>query len=283
MSANVSKRLAELRKEIEGYIDDYNKAMRENDLAKAMSIEAKLKETEGEYAAEKATEVFNDLAKTENPIKAAIEKHSYLVIGHRNEREEGVVTGFSLVEDKVRQIDLVKFCKHNKLDTAWQYMVERFNQLLALRAANELKLSKAQIKKLSDSFYMNKLAKAVEMGETPDSNTSICKQLQMIIDAVLFIDNGKGKNSVKANNHDVAYLLMCYTKRGKNKLSVAVAKNSFVHSLVMDIMHRIVTGKTYDLEYKMIKTEEVSKPETATAKKSETATETVVEKKTKAA
>lgn len=282
MSVNVLKRLAELRKEIEGYIDDYNKAMKENDLAKAMSIEAKLRETEGEYAAEKATEVFNELAKAENPIKAAVEKHSYLVVGHRAEREEGVITGFVLVEDKVRQIDLVKFCKHCKLDTKWQYLVEKFNQLLALRAANELKLGKKEIAKISDSFYMNKLAREVEMGGTPDSNTAICKQLQMIIDAVLFLDNGKGKNSVKANNHDIAYLLMCYTKRGKKKLSVAIAKNSFVHSLVMDVMHRIVTGKTYDLEYKMVKTEEVSKPETTTAEKSETTAETVVEK-TKAA
>ena len=49
---------------------------------------------------------------------------------------------------------------------------------------------------------------------------------------------------------------MAYTKRnGKKKLTIEVAKNSFVHRLVMDVMHRIVTGATYDLKYQMRKEE----------------------------
>jgi len=268
--ADIKKKISELREEVVAKINEYNEALKENDLAKATRIEQELKETEASYAELKSVEVFTELKEKENPVREAITTHSYLVISHKTLREDGVVKGFEIIEDKVRQIDLVKFCKFCNLDTKWQYNVERFNQLLAMRAANELKMTKAQIKKICDSFYMNDLARQIEMGGTPDSNTAICKQLQQVLDSILFEDNGKGKNVYRVNNHDVAYLLMCYTKRGKKTLSIAVAKNAYMHRLVMDVAHRIVTGKAYDLEYRMIADTKVSETKTkATTKKVE--------------
>lgn len=268
--ADIKKKISELRKEVVAKINEYNEALKENDLAKATRIEQELKETEASYAELKSDEVFTELKEKENPVREAITTHSYLVISHKTLREDGVVKGFEIIEDKVRQIDLVKFCKFCNLDTMWQYNVERFNQLLAMRAATELKMTKAQIKKICDSFYMNDLARQIEMGGTPDSNTAICKQLQQVLDSILFEDNGKGKNVYRVNNHDVAYLLMCYTKRGKKTLSIAVAKNAYMHRLVMDVAHRIVTGKAYDLEYRMIADTKVSKTKAkATTKKVE--------------
>lgn len=257
--ADIKKIIGEHRETIVKKIGEYNEALKENDLAKATRTEQELKDAETAYAEAKCTEVFGELSKSENPVKAAVEMHSYLVVSHRVKREEGTVIGFEIVEDKVRQIDLIKFCEFCKLPTNWKYKVEKFNQLLALRTANELKMTKAQIKKICDSFYMSDLARQVEMGATPDSNTAICKQLQQVVDAILFEDNGKGKNVHRVNNHDVAYLLMCYTKRGKKVLSVAVAKNSYIQRLVLDVMHRIVTHKAYDLEYRMVSAEKAKK------------------------
>lgn len=257
--ADIKKVISEHRENIVAKIGEYNEALKANDLAKTARIEQELKDAEAAYAEVKCVEVFRELAQSENPVKAAVTMHSYLVVSHRAKREEGSVTGFEIVEDKVRQIDLVRFCEFCKLPTSWKYAVEKFNQLLAMRTATELKMTKAQIKKICDSFYMNDLARKVEMGDTPDSNTAICKQLQQVVDGVLFEDNGKGKNVFRVNNHDVAYLLMCYTKRGKKTLSVAVAKNSYIHRLVLDVMHRIVTNKSYDLEYRMISADKAKK------------------------
>lgn len=257
--ADIKKIISDNRENIVKKIGEYNAALKENDLAKAAHTEQELKEAETAYAEAKCIEVFGELAKEENPVKAAVAMHSYLVVSHRPMREDGVVTGFEIVEDKVRQIDLVKFCEFCKLPTLWKYAVEKFNQLLALRTATELKMTKAQIKKICDSFYMSDLARQVEMGATPDSNTAICKQLQQVIDGIMFEDNGKGKNVHRVNNHDVAYLLMCYTKRGKKTLSVAVAKNAYIHRLVLDVMHRVVTGKAYDLEYRMVSADKAKK------------------------
>lgn len=257
--ADIKKIISDNRENIVKKIGEYNAALKENDLAKAAYAEQELKEAEAAYAEAKCIEVFGELAKSENPVKAAVAMHSYLVVSHRPLREDGVVTGFEIVEDKVRQIDLVKFCEFCKLPTMWKYAVEKFNQLLAMRTATELKMTKAQIKKICNSFYMSDLARQVEMGGTPDSNTAICKQLQQVIDGIMFEDNGKGKNVHRVNNHDVAYLLMCYTKRGKKTLSVAVAKNAYIHRLVLDVMHRVVTGKAYDLEYRMVSADKAKK------------------------
>ncbi len=288
--ADIKKLLSQQHDEVVKKIDEYNAALKENDFATMSRVEGELKEAEASYAETKSTEVFSRLRDTESPVKSAIAEHSYLVIGHRPKKGEGGVNeGYQIIEDKVRQIDLVKFCKFCNLPTMWQYGVERFNQLLAMRAATELKMTKAQIKKICDSFYMNELSRQIEMGGTPDSNTAICKQLQQVLDGILFEDNGKGKNVYRVNNHDVAYLLMCYTKRGKKTLSIAVAKNAYMHRLVLDVAHRIVTNKAYDLEYRMISAEKVSatKAKAATsAKKVEAeqapaeAVETVVVEKT---
>lgn len=272
--------LSDLRTEIIEKIEEYNAALRENNYVKAVQVEQDLKDTETAYAEARSVQVFTELKAGENPLKNAVLRHSYTVLTHRAKRTEGVTTGFEIVEEsderaKMRQIDLVKFCKFCELPTDWQYKVEKFNQLLALRAANELKMTKTQMKSICDSFYMNELAKKAELGETPDSNTAICKQLQTILDDILFEDNGKGKNVYRVNNHDVAYLLMCYTKRGKKALSVAVAKHSYLHRLVLDVAHRVAAGKAYDLEYKAVSGGKVSEIKTkSVSPKKEALTET---------
>ena len=131
---------------------------------------------------------------------------------------------------------------------------------------------------------MNKLAREIDLGGTPDSNTQICKQLQMVVDAIIYEDNGKGKNLYRVNNHDVAYLLMVYTQRNNKKVcSVRIAKNSYMHKLVLDVMHRILTGKVYDLEFQMTKNKsEKTEPAKDTEEKSKTEVEKPSEAKIKA-
>lgn len=257
------KVLSELREGIEGQIKLFNESLKNGDFSAMAKAETELKELETEYADLKQTEVFDEVGETDNPIKAAIVKYWYPTLSHKNIREDGKLVRFGLVDDKMRQIDLVKLAKYCNIKADWQYKIEKFNQLLCLRAAHELKLTKKEIEGICNSFYMNKLSREVEMGGTPDSNTQICKQLQMIVDEMVFEDDGKGKNKYKVNNHDVAYLLMCYTKKNNKKaLSISTAKHSVVHRLVMDIEHRVILGKVYSLDYKVAKDTETAAPAT---------------------
>lgn len=253
----MSKVLESLRKDIEVRINAYNGLIvKKGDFAEMNRLEGEIRDAEAAYAEQQMREVFDECKKQPEPILAAVERYDYPILAHRLNREEGVVTEMVLVEDRTKQIDLVKLCKALGIAHLWEYKVEKFGNLLCMRAAKELGWSDAQIKQIERLYYCNALSRKEDMGTVPTSNNQIVKLLQQVIDAVLPLDAETGKSKYRCNSHDVAYLLMAYTKRnGKKKLTIEVAKNSFVHRLVMDVMHRIVTGATYDLKYQMRKEE----------------------------
>ena len=261
----MSKATESLRKDIEVRINAYNALIaKKGDFAAMNRVEAELKEAEAAYADQQMREAFDWCKKQDDPILAAVTKYSYPVLAHRLNREEGIVTGMELVEDRTKQIDLVKLCKALSLNHLWEYKVERLGNLLCMRAAKELGWNDDQIRQIERLYYCNALSHKEEMGAVPTSNNQIVKLLQMVLDAVLPMDAKTGKAKYRCNSHDVAYLLMAYTKRnGKKKLTIEVAKNAFVHRLVMDVMHRIVTGATYDLKYQMVKQDAVKDEEPA--------------------
>lgn len=249
------KTLAELCADAEVQAKAWNTAMFEKNLDIAAKANASLETIEKDYLAQAQLETFAACAEAEKPMLAAIEKFSFQIIRHVDKTDhESELTTRELVK-KDRQIDLLRFeeyCQKTvKTDIAndpmWKFMVQRFNQLLCIRAARELKIDP---KAIADSYYLAEKAKEIEMGKTPDSNTQILKQLQSCIDAIIFEDDGKGKNAYKADSHDVAYLLMTYTRKGKNALSVATANHSTIRNQIGAICYRIVTKGAYTLEYK---------------------------------
>lgn len=278
--ADNKKILAENQQVIAEKINDYNEALSENDAAKAAQIERDLKEAESDYAEAKRVEVFCELKAKENPVKAAIEMRKFPIVSHKTIREDGIVKGFEIDFDKVREIDLVKFCEFCKLPTMWKYKVERLNKLLAIRMAKDLKMSEAEIKKLKEKFYMSSQAQKLKLGATPESNNQVCKLIQEILDEILYEDNGKGKNTYKVNPHDAVYLDACYSGRDRKELTVKLAKTSFVHKLLLDVMHRVVTGKVYGLNYREMKEAPVAEVKVTVEKKPKASeVETVVVEK----
>lgn len=253
-----------------------NKALAENDAAKLKNCENNLKEAESAYTKAKMDITFDECKGAENPMIAAVTKHSIEVIGHKVVTEDGAVIGYERVDDKIKQIDLVKFCKWIEAPTLWQYKVEKLGFLLCLRVAKDIGLTAAEVAKISDSYWLDEKAKELEMGGTPTSNTQVCKLLQTVIDAILFVDDGKGGNKFKCNSHDVAYMDKVYSRRSKQILTVRVAKTSFVHAIVADVLHRIVTGKKYGVDGFRVKKDAESKPAEAKPVKGSEAPKTVV-------
>lgn len=267
--------LEKCRAEIEKSIAVANKAIKDGNLNVYSDTVSALGELEKKYLETQAAIVYDELLKEEKPIIAAIKRYSFDTLKHKEVKDTETHQTIALeLTTKERQIDLLKFCRYAKLDTAWQYDVQKFNQLLCLRTARELKIPTARIKEILDTFYIEEQAKKIEMGGTPDSNTQVCKQLQHVIDCIVFDENDKGENAYKCNNHDVAYLLHCYTKVGKSVLKVSVAKHDFLRRLVTNVCYRILTNGVYDLEFKV-------KSSSATAKATITKpTQDTAEKKT---
>lgn len=252
--------LNELREKAIAIINEYNGALANGNARLMNEKDIDLKEVEKEYATEMAKVVFQECLATENPILTAVMRYQFNVIGHKDNKEDGIITGRELVDDRSRQIDLLKLGKYsqkikadNALNTDWEHTCEKFNQLLCMRTARELKFTAPQIKALAKTYYMGEIARKLELGETPDSNTQIVKLLQSIVDQILFLDDGKGKNTYKVNNHDASYLIMLYTRKGKATLSVQTAKHDFLRRIISDVLYRIVTNGQYSVEYKQIK------------------------------
>lgn len=271
----MSKVLESLRKDVEERISAYNAAiLQKADFAKINRIEGEVRDAEAAYNDQQMKEVFAECGKQQYPILAAVKRYDYPILSHKIIREDGLITGMALTEDRTKQIDLVKLCKALSISHLWEYKVEELGNLLCMRAAKELGWSDAQVKQIEKLYYRSAISRdEAKLGVVPTSNTQICRLIQQVIDAVLPVDPETGKSQYRCNSHDVAYLLMCYTKRnGKQKLTIEVAKNTYVHRLVMDVMHRIACGLWYDLKYQQIrKDDEGKKAEPQAAQKPEKA------------
>lgn len=261
----LSKQCMGIKGNLVALIDKYNEALKAKNLDDMTAAEKAIRDAEAEFAAQSQGDLFAECKKAENPILEGVKRYTFPILRHKMVRDGELITGMELVDDREKQIDLVKLCKFCGLPTLWAYKVEKAGELLCIRAAKELGMTTDEIKRIAKTYRMASAAQEVELGGTPTSNTQICKLLQKVIDDIIFEDDGTGKNKHKVNSHDVAYLLMCYTKRGRKQLSVTVAKSSFLHGLVVDVLHRITCGLKYGLEYQMVKDEKAEKAEPAKA------------------
>lgn len=252
--------LEEAMKDVKKSLEGYNAAIIANDLVALTKAEKGLKSAEGKYNEQSMMECFDACKHTDNYVLEAVKVHDYEVIVHKPIRDDnGNILSAELVK-KNKAIDLAKLHAHvtNGSTALWQYKTEKMGCLLCKRLATELGLSSAEIAKIDRMYYMSDFARKEELGVNPVSNTQMVRLLQTVVDSIIFMDDGRGKNALKVNNHDVAYLLNCYAKRDNKKiLTVSVAKVSYINSLMLDVLHRLVTGKSYDVSYKLTKLEDV--------------------------
>ena len=250
--------LSQIEKILADIADDCNAAIAEGNLTADML--AQFPVWEKAYAEKQASLVFAALAKEKNPRIAAIKRYSFSVKRHKEIRDSETkrITEIQIVS-KDKQIALDKFYKAAKLDTSWVHDVSAFNQLMCLWAAQELGYTAAELDTLAKSYYLGRQVKAIARGSTPTSNNALCKALQKVIDAMLPPESENGVNNYKCNNHDIAYLKLCYIKKGRETLGLAVSKDGYLRTLIADVLHRIVENKRYNVEYKAVE-EKIDKP-----------------------
>lgn len=245
--------MEDVKSSIETEIKNIAAFVKSGEIEKAIAAEVALRGLEKQYVELYQKQVFKSLCEKERPIIEAIIMHSFKIPTHKVKTDDkGIMTGIEKGE-KDRQIDLLKFCKYADADTEWEAWGNKLNQLLCLRAAIELGYTKEDLDKLSKSYYLDKKAQEIELGKTPTSNTQLCKALQTVIDHIVFIPkmiDGEPteENAYKCNNHDVAYLLDLYTRKGKTLLAVSVAKPDFLRRILMDVLHRIICNKKYSVD-----------------------------------
>ena len=253
--------LVKIKEEVERFNNSANIKDTEKQRIEKSEASANIEDFVNDYNHYVKIDIYNALMENDNPMLAAIKEIVIPVLRIRDIKDvDGIVTKKSTEDENGnlnlvnKRIDLLDFDKYSNFSIAnekgWQYKVERFNQLMCLKVALELGLTKGEMNEISKTFYLSKMAEKIEQGKTPTSNTQALKELQSVIDAIIFEDNGNGKNKYKANSHDIAYLDRCIAKRGRSLLTVSVVNSRITRELVAEILNRIVTDKKYDVEYR---------------------------------
>ena len=239
---NVAK-LAQLKSEVGEIVKTYNDAIQNGRFEESTKADTAMTEKINEYTATVRDMCFEDCKATDDPMLAAVRTLSYVTIGVKDEKKGDDKVPVRTVVDKERAIDLLKldkYCGGIGHDKEWMHVAQKMNFLLTCQKARDLGLDP---QKVNDSYAMSEIARQFEMGKNPTSKTNMLRTLQMVVTAML----GEG---YKATSHDVNFLLSVYSKKNRKALTISCANHRNFRGYVMEVCHRIVTGKSYELEYK---------------------------------
>ena len=91
--------------------------------------------------------------------------------------------------------------------------------------------------------------KSIDLEGTPTSNTQLLKQLRTVINGIM----GEEDITGKVTSHDVEYLKMVYTSKGRELRSVKTLNSAKLADAILNIMNRVMTGSAYSVDYQKSK------------------------------
>lgn len=236
-------KLVQLRSEAESLVKDYNDAIQNGKYEDARRADTALTEKVNEYTATVRDMCFEDCKNSENPMITAVTTLMYVTIGVKDEQKGDDKVPVRSIVDKERVIDLLKLHKHcGKIgaNENWSHIAQKMNFLLTAQKCVDLGIDP---KAVNDSYAMSEIAREFDMGKNPTSKTNLLKTLQTVISAML-------GESYKATSHDVNFLLSVYSKKNRKALTVTCANHRYFRNFLTEVCHRIVTGKTYEVDFK---------------------------------
>ena len=239
---NIAK-LAQLRSDAEALVKDYNDAIQNGKYEDATKAEKAMTEKVNEYTATVRDMCFEDCKNTDNPMLTAVTTLSYVTIGVKDGQKGDDKVPVRTIVDKERQIDLLKlhkYCGKIGANENWAHIAQKMNFLLTAQKAVDLGIDP---KAVNESYAMSEIAREFDMGKNPVSKTNLLKTLQTVITAML-------GEQYKATSHDVNFLMSVYSKKNRKALTVTCSNHRYFRNYLAEVCHRIVTGKSYELDYR---------------------------------
>lgn len=240
-----------IRAETETLIQLYNDAFQTAKFDEAHKLSLKIEERINEYTAIARDECFAELLASEDPMLEAVKRLRYISIRTKTRKEGDEKIPVMYIEDTEKAINLLRLHKAAKdagkpgigKNENWYPMIEKLNFLLTAQACVDLRIDPRRV---NDSFAMSKIARELDMGATPTSNTQLLVLIQSVVTAML----GDG---YKVTSHDVRFLKKIYTKKSRKALTIVCANHKLLTSYIAEICNRIVTDNPYDAEFRTVK------------------------------
>ncbi len=239
-------RMAKLREELEELCKKYNEANQAGLAADVRKLDDEMTQRVNEYTSIVRDMCFEDCKAAADPMLKAITMLSYETIAAKDAKKGDMKIPVREIVPALKQIDLLKldqFCGGIGADKNWSHYAMKLNFLLTAQKCKDLGIDP---KSINDSYSMSEIARDLNMGKNPTSNTQLLKTLQKVVSAMI-------GDAYKATSHDVQYLMSIYTKKNKAALTVTCANHKYLRQYLAEICHRIVTNKAYSVEYKKIK------------------------------
>lgn len=191
-------------------------------------------------------EDFAILRATERPMYTAIMVLEMNRITLGQDKENGK---YMLVDGK-KIIDLAafdRFCAPKKIsnESGWVYRADNMARLLSAYATAELG---GDWKELLNVYRLNKHTERTQE-KNPVSKKTLTRELQSLVDAIIFIDNGKKENQIKVTSQDIAFMVLTACKAGKQPKTVVMPKGNTIIKLVVQVINRILKGDSYEVLY----------------------------------
>ena len=237
----------EMRKNIESDIQNLNGLILENkpndEIAKLLHD---VSENVSKLNLMLTNEDFAILRATERPMYTAIMVLEMNRITLGQDKENGK---YMLVDGK-KIIDLAafnRFCEPQKIsnESGWVYRADNMARLLSAYATAELG---GDWKELLNVYRLNKHTERTQE-KNPVSKKTLTRELQSLVDAIIFIDNGKKENQIKVTSQDIAFMVLTACKAGKKPKTVVMPKGSTIIKLVVQVINRILKGDSYEVLY----------------------------------
>lgn len=237
----------ELLKKVEVLVPEYNNAVQNGDFNTANKLNSEIEQAVNEYTSIARDECFKKLASTDDPMLSAIKQLTFETIKIKDNKVGEEKIPVRTIEQVEKAIDLLKLHKVVEggigKDKKWAAMIEKLNFLMTAQKAVDLGINP---KAINDSYAMSDIARQIDMGKTPTSKTNILKTVQAIVTAMI-------GEEYKAVSHDVNFLMSVYSRKNRKALTVSCANHKYMRQYMMEICHRIVEGKSYDIQYKQKK------------------------------
>ena len=237
----------EMRKNLESDIQNLNGLILENkpndEIAKLLHD---ISENVSKLNLMLTNEDFAILRATERPMYTAIMVLEMNRVTLGQDKENGK---YMLVDGK-KIIDLAafdRFCAPKKIsnESGWVYRADNMARLLSAYATAELG---GDWKELLNVYRLNKHTERTQE-KNPVSKKTLTRELQSLVDAIIFIDNGKKENQIKVTSQDIAFMVLTACKAGKKPKTVVMPKENTIIKLVVQVINRILKGDSYEVLY----------------------------------
>lgn len=257
----MSKKVSENRtmpvilEELNASVDKYNLA---TDAVERVQLQVEHKSLVEEYNKASLLNAYADFMADEHPLIALAKAYYYDTISVKDNVHEEAIDGVKKstvtrsVNEGCKKLNVVKFIE-------W---TEECNKSIAADKAWKTKMAAARnsIENEWKKFFAAKGdTHAMSIGKTK-------KALQEMFNALVLIPSKSGKNAVIADGNIAKWVLGFANSRNDSKVDGEIVitgsvlpKNTW-NALCLDILHKAVTDKTYDIIYG--EPEEDAEPET---------------------